>query len=346
MVVFQSFLTALVIALATMPFLIRIARERGLVDLPDERKLHQRPIPLLGGVGIVISVLLTVMFWSAPWFVPDQLFLVTALLVLFLVGLRDDLLPLGVALKLIGQGMSAVLVVVFAGYRLHDLHGLLGIHMLEDGLSILLSVLFVLFLINAFNFIDGADGLASLLAAFASSMFAAGFLLAGDLLFAILAGALAGALIGFLPFNFQPARIFMGDAGSLPVGMLLAVFSMRLLAVAPDLGWLSNAHVLVLLLGLLIVPVTDLLRVIALRFFSGRSPLAPDRFHIHYRLLELGWSHRMVSLTLLLVNIFFLAFALFAVQQWSLTVAFLVTLFAALSTSQLPYWFLRRKTVV
>jgi UDP-N-acetylmuramyl pentapeptide phosphotransferase/UDP-N-acetylglucosamine-1-phosphate transferase len=334
MVVFQSFLTALVLALAAMPVLIRIAQQRGFVDLPDQRKLHQRPIPLLGGLGIVSSFLLAVLFWSAPWFVPEQLFLLTALLVVFLMGLRDDLLPLGPQLKLAGQGVAALIVVVPAGYRLHDLNGLLGMHLLDGGLSVALSVLFVLFVMNAFNFIDGADGLAALLSGMASIAFVAIFSLAGDQLFALMAASLAGALLGFLPFNMQPARIFMGDAGSLPVGLLLAVFSIRMLALSPDLDFL---------LGLLIVPVVDLLRVITLRVFAGKSPLSPDRYHIHYRLLELGWSHRRVSLTLFVVNLGFLSFTVFASGIGSPSQTFLITLLMGLLFSQLPYWLLRRK---
>jgi UDP-N-acetylmuramyl pentapeptide phosphotransferase/UDP-N-acetylglucosamine-1-phosphate transferase len=343
MVVFQSFLTALVLALAAMPVLIRIAQQRGFVDLPDQRKLHQRPIPLLGGLGIVSSFLLAVLFWSAPWFVPEQLFLLTALLVVFLMGLRDDLLPLGPQLKLAGQGVAALIVVVPAGYRLHDLNGLLGMHLLDGGLSVALSVLFVLFVMNAFNFIDGADGLAALLSGMASIAFVAIFSMAGDQLFALMAASLAGALLGFLPFNMQPARIFMGDAGSLPVGLLLAVFSIRMLALSPDLDFLPAGQLPSILLGLLIVPVVDLLRVITLRVFAGKSPLSPDRYHIHYRLLELGWSHRRVSLTLFVVNLGFLSFTVFASGIGSPSQTFLITLLMGLLFSQLPYWLLRRK---
>ncbi len=343
MVVFQSFLTALVLSLAAMPVLIRIAQVRGFVDLPDQRKLHQHPIPLLGGAGIVSSFLLAVLFWSAPWFAPEQLFLLTALLVIFLLGLRDDLLPLGPRLKLAGQGVAALIVVVPAGFRLQDLHGLLGLHLLDGGLSVALSVLFVLFVMNAFNFIDGADGLAALLSGTAAIAFVAIFSVAGDPLFALMAAALAGALLGFLPFNMQPARIFMGDAGSLPVGFLLAVFSIRMLALSPESDLLPAEQLPSILLGLLIVPVVDLLRVIALRLFAGKSPLAPDRYHIHYRLLELGWSHRRVSLTLLVVNLGFFSISVLTSGLWSPTKTFLIILLPGLLFSQLPYWLLRRK---
>lgn len=345
MVVFQSFLTALVIALSTMPVLIRIAGQRGFFDLPNERKLHQRPVPLLGGVGILIAFLLSVLFWSAPWFVPGLLFLFTSLVVIFLMGLRDDLLPLGPVLKLAGQGLAALIAVVLGGYRLLDLHGLIGLQTLGTGSSIVLSVLFVLFIMNAYNFIDGADGLAALLASFAASVFVWIFSAAGDVLFALLAGSLAGSLIGFLAFNLPPARIFMGDAGSLPVGFLLGVCSLRALEVAPDAAFFPHAHAPAFLLSLLIVPVIDLLRVIALRLFHGRSPLTPDRYHIHYRLLELGWSHRRVSLTLLLVTGCFFSLTVWIAPWGSPTAVFLTVLATGLLLSQVPYWLLRRKMV-
>ncbi|HNP47496.1 MAG TPA: MraY family glycosyltransferase [Bacteroidia bacterium] len=340
-----SAITAFLISLASIPSLIRVARKVELYDEPNERKIHPDKIPLLGGLAIFAATIFSFTFWAAGYFEQQHLFIVASLIILFFLGLRDDIMPLQPVAKIFGQAVAAMLVVLFCNIRLQGMHGLFGLHALPVWVLAILSVLVILFIINAYNLIDGVDGLAGGLGFIASAAFGVLFLLYQDKLMAVLSFSLSGALLGFLMFNFHPARIFMGDTGSMTIGFILAVLSLRFVELSkavfiPDLFDSRSAPVMVL--AMLIIPVVDTLRVFTLRILKRRSPFSPDRNHLHHKMLELGLSPGTVTLILYAVNLLFMAAAyLFRTENSALV--FYILLANALLFTQLPLILLKIK---
>ena len=210
---------------------------------------------------------------------------------------------------------------------------------------VFVSVLVILFIINAYNLIDGVDGLAGGLGFIASAVFGVLFYQYNDLLMAVLAFSLCGALLGFLFFNFHPAKIFMGDTGSMTLGFILAILSLRFVEVSrsvqlPELFDSRSAPVMVL--AILIIPVVDTLRVFTIRIIHKRSPFSPDRNHIHHKLLQLGLKPALVTLTLYSVNLLFIA-AAYVFRKQDPSLVFYLMLANALLFTQLPYLVLKFK---
>lgn len=259
-------------------------------------------------------MLIAFIIWAAPYFEQSQLFILAALFILFFVGLRDDIIPVRPAMKIFAQTMAAILVIEFCDLHFTGLHGLFGIHTVPPLLGAIISVLFILFLINAFNLIDGSDGLAAGIGLIASLSFGILFYLYSDFFMAVLSVTLAGALLGFLFYNFHPAKIFMGDTGSMTVGFILSILSIRFIelnkeAVQVDLFNHRSAPVIVL--AILIIPAIDALRVFVMRLLQKRSPFSADRKHIHHLLLELGFDQKQLAFLLYLINLMFIFSAWF-----------------------------------
>lgn len=193
------------------------------------------------------------------------------------------------------------------------MHGFFGIHEIPHMASIFLTLFTVIVITNSFNLIDGVDGLAGSLGLLTSLVFGAYFLMIGELMYAVMAFSLAGSLIGFLIYNFSPAKIFMGDTGSLLIGMLNSIFVIKFITVAaePNLA-IPVAAAPAIGFAILIVPLFDTLRVFSLRILNRRSPFSPDRNHIHHFLLDLGLNHKKIVLVCISANIIFIGLA------WSL----------------------------
>jgi UDP-GlcNAc:undecaprenyl-phosphate/decaprenyl-phosphate GlcNAc-1-phosphate transferase len=210
--------------------------------------------------------------------------------------------------KFLAQFLAALVVVIGGNLRLYNLDGLLGISSFPEPIAIILTVLAIVFIINAYNLIDGVDGLAGSLALLASLCFGVWFLINGHIGEAILAASLAGALLGFLYYNISPARIFMGDTGSLLIGLTLAVMAFRLI----DLNAASKVFAFesptLLAIALLIIPIFDALRIIMVRLLRGSSPFLPDRNHIHHKLMDIGFSAKKICRFLLCANTLIIAF--------------------------------------
>ncbi len=294
-----SFITSLALVFYLIPVIIETAHKRGLFDLPEGRKQHTHPTPPLGGVAIFMGVVVSTLIWGQAEFLSLLRFPFLAMVSLFFIGLKDDLLEMNALKKLIFQLVLAGLI-SFGGLRLENLHGFLGIYALPTFFQHLLTVLFVVGLTNAYNLIDGIDGLAGGIALIVSVALGGIFFITGDVGFGLLAFTLAGALVGFLRYNFSPAKIFMGDAGSLSIGTLLTVMSLRLVQQAPllnQLGFTADTAIM-LVFALLTVPMLDIVQVMIKRIASGRSPFSADRGHVHHLLLGKGLNHRQTSLVL------------------------------------------------
>jgi len=338
---------AFLVAFAGTPTIIRLATKFSFFDEPNERKMHGRRIPLLGGIAIFGAMLFAFTIWSGQYFTPKDLYIIAALIIIFFFGLRDDLAPLAPLKKLSGQVIASLIIVLFCNMGIKDLHGLLGIHEVGVVPSILLSLLVMLTIINAFNLIDGIDGLATGLGIIASALFGLVFLAYGELLMSVLAFALCGALSGFLPYNFYKASIFMGDTGTMTIGFILSVFTVHFTELSTaEAGGLFSYHAIPSFqLSVLIVPVADMIRVFMIRIFRGRSPFSPDRNHIHHRLLQLGLNPAQACLVLYAVSIGFAGLS-WLLRDSNDPLIFWYLFAGALLLSQLPLVLMKRSRQV
>lgn len=301
---------AFVISFIAIPTIIRVADEKGLFDVPDARKLHTRPIASLGGVGIFIGFLLSMLLSISLHQNPEFQYFYAALLLMFFLGIKDDILILSASKKFLGQLVAAAIVIHMAGIRIDSMHGFLGIHQLPDILSYPLSYMTVIVIVNAFNLIDGVDGLAGSLGILTTAVFGAYFTMAHMPSYALLSFSLTGALSAFLVYNYHPAKIFMGDSGSLLLGLVNSILVIKFINVADSVdGTFPITSSVAIGFSILLVPLLDTLRVFGVRISKGRSPFSPDRNHIHHLLLDRGLNHRQVTITCLVMNVSFIALA-------------------------------------
>jgi UDP-N-acetylmuramyl pentapeptide phosphotransferase/UDP-N-acetylglucosamine-1-phosphate transferase len=302
--VLLSIAIAFTITFLAIPVIITVAERKKLFDVPNERKIHQNPIPSLGGLGIfagfIMACLIAIQFSVATEF---QFFL-AACFVIFFLGLKDDILVISPIKKFIGQVLAAFLIIYKGNVQIRSMHGFMGIHELPESFSLLLTYFTIIVIINSFNLIDGIDGLAGSLGLMSSTVFGFYFLQVGMLPYAILAFSLAGSVVAFLIFNFHPAKIFMGDTGSLLIGLINSILVVKFI----DAATVVSVPVQILAspaigFAILMVPLMDTLRVFAIRMLHRRSPFSPDRNHIHHLLLDKGLSHRAITLTLVSINL-------------------------------------------
>lgn len=306
--VFLTSAVSFIIAFLSIPAIIKVAREKKLFDLPNDRKLHTEPIASLGGVGIfvafLVSCLLIVSINNNPEF---QYFFAAALLIFFL-GLKDDILVLSASKKFLVQMAVAAILIHLGGIRIDSLHGIMDVYEVPTWVGVGLTYITIIVIVNAFNLIDGVDGLAGSLGLFTTSLLGIYFYMAEMPAYSLLAFAMSGSLIGFLLFNFHPAKIFMGDSGSLLLGLVNSILVIKFIAVsdAPGIAY-PVASGVALGIALLSIPLLDTLRVFSIRISKGRSPFSPDRNHVHHLLLDRGMNHRSVVLTCVTLNVFFVA---------------------------------------
>lgn len=298
------------ITLIAIPAIIRVAEEKGLFDVPDARKLHPRAIASLGGVGIFMGVLLSMLLTVSNQQHPEFQYFYAAGTVIFFLGIKDDILILSPLKKFLVQLAVAAILVHLGGLRINSMHGLFGINALPQVVSLALTYSTIIVVVNAFNLIDGVDGLAGSLGLLTMSLFGAYFSYIGLTAYALLAFAMAGSLLAFLLFNFNPAKIFMGDSGSLLLGMLNAILVIKFIQVAGNgIDTLPGGASVALGIAILMVPLADTLRVFSIRIAQGRSPFSPDRNHIHHLLLDRGLSHKQVTSTCVALNMLFIFIA-------------------------------------
>lgn len=308
-----AFLTAFAVTYYVIPSIIRIATEKGLTDEPGERRSHTMSTPSLGGIGIFAGTLFSVIAW-----IPYQLFgglqyILCSCIVVFLIGVKDDIIPSRPVKKLLGQIFAAGILVHAAEVRLTSLYGIFGITELSLIASYLLSVFTIIVIINAFNLIDGVNGLTGVISIVAASGFGAWFFFAGHSEYTILSCALIGSTVAFLKYNWTPAKIFMGDTGSLLLGLLMSVLTIKFieyhLEVPPgEMHYMPAGPAAAI--GALIVPLFDTLRVFITRAVRGRSPLQPDRNHIHHLLVDLGLNHVQTTMVLGTIAVLFIGLAI------------------------------------
>lgn len=335
-----AFLTSFVTTYVAIPKVIFFADKYRLSDVPGERASHERSIPIFGSIAIFSGFIFSLLFWAEL----DKIqFLVVSFLIIFFVGVIDDLLGLTPYKKLIGQIISILIVIYLADIKIDNMHGVLGIHQLSDLSATLFTTFVVVVIINGFNLIDGVDGLAAGLGALSSFLFGLLTLFMGQFDIAIISFSLMGSLLAFLKYNFHPARIFMGDSGSLVVGMILSILAINSVkhGLVFEIISFPNKGPL-LAIGFLAIPLFDSLRVFLVRIRNGKNPLYPGREHIHHALLDLGLGHKRTSGALYLLSFLLIIITYFLL---ALNINFSIAILAFISYLILiiPFYLLRKR---
>ena len=325
LILFAGFITALFVVMISMPSLIKVAKLKHLVDEPSEdRKVHHRSVPTIGGIVVFGAVIFAYTLWFPDKYdhIPNAFtnfkYLMSALIVLFFVGVKDDIIGTAAVKKLLSHFLVGFILVVMGGIQIKSMHGLFGVNELQEWQRIILSIFAYIVIVNSYNLIDGIDGLAGGIGFFNALLFGFWFYLTGNVPLALLSFVLAGALLGFLFFNFSPAKIFMGDSGSLVIGAITSVLAITMInepssRIREDLWIFDDIPTPVYAMAVLVYPLIDTLRVFTIRILKGQSPLTADNNHIHHRLLQRGYSHKAVC---------------FFAYLYTLLVVFLSALFA------------------
>ncbi|MFZ9737425.1 MAG: MraY family glycosyltransferase [Prochlorotrichaceae cyanobacterium] len=291
---FAAFAIAAITVLFTTPWVRHLGLKFGRVDLPGERKVHDRPMVRLGGVSIFLGNLIALLIvWKTGgfgWLPPHEEYQIWGItlggLAFFLIGLADDFFNLSAFNRLLLQ-MTIATIVWNVGVQIKFLSlpwG--GLVSLPEGVSLMLTVLWLVGMCNAINWIDGLDGLAAGVSGIAAVVMLLACLFMNQTAAALIAAALAGGTLAFLRYNFNPAQIFMGDGGSYYLGFTLAGVGI--------VGLVKSVTTVAVVLPYLIlaVPLVDMSAVIIDRLRCGKSPFAADKRHLHHRLLNAGLSHR------------------------------------------------------
>ena len=312
LIILLVLITSFFITLKAVPTIIVISGIKNLCDEPDGiRKLHKNIVPTLGGIAMFAGFLIPYGVLSGQYTPHYFSPLVASLLILFFLGVKDDILVLCSKKKLAGQIIAAGIIVFAGGIKVPGLDGLFGITYFPPYAGELFSIFAIIIIINAYNLIDGVDGLAGMVSLTGALIFGVWFLAGGHYAEAILCFSLVGALGGFLLHNFEPAKIFMGDTGSQLIGCVMAVAGFRLMELnATTTVFMLDAPA-VFVFSAMIIPMVDTIRVIAIRIYSGVSPLKADCRHLHHCLLRLGLRHSAIALTLVFFNLIIVALGLY-----------------------------------
>jgi UDP-N-acetylmuramyl pentapeptide phosphotransferase/UDP-N-acetylglucosamine-1-phosphate transferase len=262
------------------------------------RSVHTSKISNLGGVGIFIAIYLAIAFFGNQFQDENLTYLLGAISIMFFMGLVDDLIDLKAYSKIILQFLATLSIILITDLRIENLYGLLGIYELSFILSVTITTIFFLVIINSFNLIDGVDGLAGSFAIIAALFFGYNFYVNQNFSMFFISIIIIGSLISFLIFNLSKKdKIFMGDTGSMVIGFLLAYQAVNFINIDFNETFiLSNSKVLIFALALFSFPLLDTIRVIFVRIKSGKKIFKADKNHIHHKLLEYGLSHRIIAL--------------------------------------------------
>jgi UDP-GlcNAc:undecaprenyl-phosphate/decaprenyl-phosphate GlcNAc-1-phosphate transferase len=338
MIIFLSTLTAFFFGFLVTPIVIFFFRKNNLLDAPGGRKIHKGLTPSMGGIGIMLATFIGL----ATWLSLDQMaytrFFLIAMGIMFTLGLRDDLVELTALQKLLGQCIAAFLVIGMADIRITSFYGFAGIYEIPLILSYFLTFFTIVVLTNAFNLIDGLDGLAGTLSTITLTFLGWWFITAGLLPYGIIAFTMVGAILSFLLYNWHPAKIFMGDTGSLSIGFVLSVLVILFIDRNGTMGEMASGFKfnapIASGVAVLIVPIYDTARIFTKRAMKGKSPLSPDKSHVHHFLLRMGLSHDKVAYVLGAVKLFFLGL-IFLGASYNDNVMLPVVLITALSLGYL-----------
>jgi len=302
----------------TIPTVVKISRRKNLMDEPGARSSHLRKIPNLGGISMFYSLAVCASIFAFELFELYK-FLFASLVILLYIGVMDDIVVMRAYKKLFAQIVVTSLMVIGSDVRIRSFFGVFGIYELNYFFSVAMSIFTFIVLINAFNLIDGIDGLAGGYSILCSAMFGISYYRLGEYNYplVVLSGVIIGSVIGFLYFNlsnYRNNKIFMGDTGSMILGFLLAFTAICFIDIfidkkLPEIPryYLQSAPAIAM--AILILPIIDTLNVFMIRICNGKSPLVADKNHIHHSLLKLGLTHRRSTAYILMYYLFIVSVA-------------------------------------
>ena len=305
-----TFITAFLLTFFAIPSIISVANKKQLVDLPGERRAHAVSTPSLGGIGIFAGTIFAIVLWTPFKYFGDLQYILCAFIIIFLIGAKDDIDPIAANKKFVGQFFAAGILIFFSKMRITSFYGVFGITELPILLSGLLTFIIIVLLVNSFNLIDGINGLSGSIGLVMAITFGTWFFMVDRVELATVSYALAGSVTAFLYYNITPAKIFMGDTGSLLIGLIAAILAINFIEQHQVMNK-EHVHAFgappAVAVGVLLLPIYDTIRVFLTRMIRGKSPFKPDRNHIHHLLLNTGLSHMQSTSLLIGVNIIFIA---------------------------------------
>jgi UDP-N-acetylmuramyl pentapeptide phosphotransferase/UDP-N-acetylglucosamine-1-phosphate transferase len=304
------FLGAFVLTYLTIPKIIGVVEYRRLTDNPDGRSSHSLRTPTLGGVSFYYTLIFALFFIRGRDAFDEAMYIIPGLTILFIVGLKDDLVVLSPGAKLMAQVFAVAFILVNPSFTIDSLNGFLNINEIPYYLYLVIAGFMLLTIINSYNLIDGIDGLASVVGMVIMVIYTTIFYLSHEYFFALLAITMNASLMAFLGFNLSSdKKIFMGDTGSLIVGFVISILTLKFLALKPqdytELPFLlENAPLIAI--SILIVPLFDTARVFAIRIANKKAPFSPDRNHTHHVLIDYwGLTHKQASFIIGCFNLLF-----------------------------------------
>jgi UDP-GlcNAc:undecaprenyl-phosphate GlcNAc-1-phosphate transferase len=335
-----SLITAFFISFLAIPRLIEFAHKLKVFDNGGDRASHEGSTPFFGGIAIFTGVICSLLFWAD---IEDIQYILVSILIVFIVGLIDDLRQITAFKKLIGQIIATLILIFFGDLQIDSMHGVLGVYDLPIWISTLFTIFVVIVITNGFNLIDGVDGLAGGVGVIATSCFGFVSVMIGQNDMALIAFTLSGALIGFLKYNYYPARIFMGDTGSLVVGMILSVLAINTIKfglITEDFELPNKGPLLAIVI--LAIPLFDSLRVFIVRASKGVGPFSSGRDHIHHALLDLGFGHKRTALILYFISVL-LIFGSYFLLELNVNLSIAILALFSYFLLFIPFYILRKR---
>ena len=323
-----SFFGVFVLSLLLIPKIRSIAIKLNLSDAPGFRSSHTTPVPTFGGVIFYVSYIFILFFAQNLDVNHVSVTLLVSISILFFTGLLDDFRNLSPRIKFLFQIIGVAILMFQPDFRILSLHGFMGVYEIPIAVSIAGSMFFLLALINAFNLIDGIDGLSGITGIIIASFYSFVLFKLGYYFYLSISLATIGTLLAFLRFNFSIKRkIFMGDTGSLVIGLVLGLLTLKLMAVgdaAHNSLSFNRSQLPLFLAGVLFIPTLDTIRVMLLRFTKGVSMFKPDRNHIHHILIDFGFSHRKASFCIGFINFLVASIMFYAIQEFTIVISLLI----------------------
>ena len=337
--IFFSLITAFFIALLAIPRLIDFAKKLNVFDNGGDRASHEGSTPFFGGIAIFTGVISSLLFWAD---IEEIQYILVSILIVFIVGLVDDIRQITAFKKLIGQIIATLILIFCADVQIDNMHGVLGVYDLPIWASLSFTIFVVIVITNGFNLIDGVDGLAGGIGLISSLSFGAIALIMEQNDMALIAFTLSGALLAFLRYNFNPAKIFMGDTGSLVVGMTLSVLAINTIKfglITEDFKLPNKGPLMAIVF--LAIPLFDSLRVFIVRASKGVGPFSPGRDHIHHALLDLGFGHKRTALILYFISVL-LIFGSYFLLELNVNIGIAILALVSYFILLIPFYILRK----
>ena len=341
--IFISLALSFTIVYFVIPKIIKVSKIIKLYDVPNQRSAAKQIVPTLGGIAIFAGFIISTIVSSNGFSINELKYMFVGVTVMFLIGLKDDIIGMSAKKKLISQIVIALYLIIIGNYRITNLHGILGIQEIGYVIGLLISMVAIVGIINAFNLIDGIDGLASGIGILVSITFGVLFMNVGDSIYSITCFSLTGSLVAFYLYNVfgHTNKIFMGDTGSLILGVVVAILIIHFVEFTPASMNAVQGSVAIAF-SLIIVPVIDTIRVFAIRISQKRSPFSPDMNHIHHNLLKLTGNHLATSTIIIAVNGVIIWFTFLLVEQIEEPILFLILLVAGFILAGVPAVLVKR----